>query len=62
MPIHELMVMYGYSSSGAAPAVPQGTKKPKKKKRSSSKKNKNEKKAIIYFFKFTNCPQLLHHL
>lgn len=41
MPIHELMVMYGYSKS-TAPET--STKKKKKKKKSSSKKSKDKKR------------------
>ncbi|VVC37925.1 Hypothetical protein CINCED_3A017665 [Cinara cedri] len=43
MPIHELMLMYGYTNSAAAPDNDERKKK-KKKKKSSSKKNKDERK------------------
>lgn len=43
MPIHELMVMYGYSKN-TSPETSTRKKKKKKKKKSSSKKNKDKKR------------------
>lgn len=46
MPIHELMVMYGYSNN----AIPEtSTKKKKKnKKKTSSKKSRDKKRKVIF--------------
>lgn len=47
MPIHELMVMYGYSNN--APAETSTKKNKKKIKKTSQKKNKdNKRKVNIY--------------
>jgi len=54
MPIHELMVMYGYSKN-TTPEI-STKKKKKKKKKSSSKKSKDKKRKVklLFFMNFRN--------
>lgn len=56
MPIHELMVMYGYSKKTSP--EPSTKKKKKKKKKSSSKKSSKDKKRkvkLLFSIKLHNC-------